>query len=119
MTNDDLGAITEAEEVTIETRSADRVFRTVIWVSESDGTPYVRSFLGDSGRWYQRAVANPEVALLVGKTRVPFRAVPAADAESVERASRGFLEKYRKGKNLDAMVRPEVLHTTLRLEPAR
>ncbi|MFQ5966543.1 MAG: DUF2255 family protein [Acidimicrobiia bacterium] len=113
----ELELIASAKEVTIETRSPDRVHRTVIWVAVGDETMYVRSFLGDAGRWYQRALADPDVALVVGDTRVAFRAVPATDAESIEHASEGFRRKYPKGRSLDAMVVPEVLHTTLRLEP--
>lgn len=112
-----LELIAAAREVMIETRSGDRVYRTVIWVSSDDETLYIRSFLGDSGRWYQRALSDPQVALIFGDTRVVFSAIPATDAESVKRASAGFLRKYPKSRSLDAMVVPEVLHTTLRLEP--
>ena len=113
--NVDLLAV--AKEVRIETRSGDRVYRTVIWVAAENERLYVRSVRGDSGRWHQRAVTNPEVALIVGDTRVAFRAIPATDDESIEQASEGFLRKYPKGRSLDAMVLSEVLHTTLRLEP--
>ena len=114
---EDLDLLATAKEVTIETRSGDHVYRTVIWVVADNETLYVRSVLGDSGRWYQRALTNPEVALTVGDTRVVFRAIPATDDESVMNASEGFLRKYPKGRSLDAMVVPEVLYTTLRLEP--
>lgn len=112
-----LELLAAANEVTIETRSGDRVYRTVIWLAAENERLYVRSVRGDSGRWYQRAVTDPEVALTVGATRVAFRAIPASDDESVRQASEGFLRKYPKGGSLDAMVLPEVLHTTLRLEP--
>ena len=114
---EDIDLLAAAKEATIETRAGDRVYRTVIWVAAENERLYVRSVRGDSGRWYQRAVTDPEVALIVGDTRVAFRAVPAKDDESIRQASEGFLRKYPKGKSLDAMVLPEVLHTTLRLEP--
>ncbi len=114
---EDLDLLAAANEVTIETRSGDRVYRTVIWVAVENERLYVRSVRGDSGRWYQRALTDPEVALTVEDTRVAFRAIPATDDESVRQASEGFLRKYPKGGSLDAMVLPEVLHTTLRLEP--
>ena len=114
----DLEQIAAAKEVTIETRAGDRAIGTVIWVVEHDGTLYVRSFLGDHGKWYQRAVADPNVTLVAGDIRVAFQAIPATDEQSVEGASEGFRSKYRPGRSLDAMLVPEVLHTTLRLEPA-
>jgi hypothetical protein len=45
------------------------------------------------------------------------RAVPAADATSIERASREYLSKYGSSPYAEPMVRSEVLPTTLRLEP--
>ncbi len=114
---ENLDLLAAAREVTIETTSGDRVYRTVIWVAAGDERLYVRSVRGDSGRWYQRALTNPEVALIVGDTRVAFRVEPATDDESIRGASEGFLRKYPAGSSLDAMVLPEVLHTTLRLEP--
>jgi hypothetical protein len=43
--------------------------------------------------------------------------VPATDPESIRRTSDGFVRKYKPGRSLDSMVRPEVLDTTLRLDP--
>ena len=113
----DVELIAASQEVLIETRAGTRTFRTVIWVVVDEGTLFIRSFLGDTARWYRRAIADPEVALVVGDTTVSFLAVPATDDDSVRRASDGFHRKYRKGRNLDAMVRSEVLQTTLRLDP--
>jgi hypothetical protein len=48
---------------------------------------------------------------------VPVRAIPAADSGSVERASREYLRKYRRSPYARSVVRPEILSTTLRLEP--
>jgi hypothetical protein len=114
---EDVELLAAANEVLIETEAGDHVYQTVIWVVEGGGSLYVRSFVGDSGRWYQRALTNPRVALVAGDTRVVFQAVPADDDESVRQASEGFLEKYPAGRSLDAMLLPEVLHTTLRLDP--
>ena len=41
----------------------------------------------------------------------------AVDDESVRRASDGFIQKYPAGRSVDAMVDPDVLHTTIRLDP--
>ncbi|MGH8928244.1 MAG: DUF2255 family protein [Acidimicrobiia bacterium] len=112
-----LNLIAVTKEVRVETRSGDRVYRTVIWVAVQDGTIFVRSVRGPAGRWYQRALADPDIALKVGRTRILARAVPATDATSVELASAGFRAKYPRSRSLDSMMRPETLPTTLRLDP--
>jgi len=43
---------------------------------------------------------------------------PAADAASVEACSAGLRRKYRRSYSLRSMLRPEILDTTLRLDPA-
>ncbi len=114
---EELEAIARAKEVVIETRSGGRVFRTVIWVVVDGEDVFVRSVRGEAGRWYQRALAEPEVTLGVGKERFQFTAKGANDPESVDRVSEGLRRKYSPGRSLDAMLRLEVLGTTLLLEP--
>lgn len=101
----------------IETRSGDRVYPTVVWVVVDGPEVFLRSVDGAEGRWYRRAVADAEVTLVVGSTRLDARAVPATDPASVERASAGYRRKYATGPSLDAMLAEAVLDTTLRLEP--
>jgi hypothetical protein len=48
---------------------------------------------------------------------VPVQAGPAKDSASVERVSREYLGKYRTSSYAQAMVQPDTLPTTLRLEP--
>jgi hypothetical protein len=117
LSTQDLERISGASEVVIETRSGDRIFGTVIWVAIDQGDVFVRSVRGHAGRWFQRALADPEVTLRVGDTRFRFLAESAADDESVQRTSDGLSAKYPKGRSLDAMLRPEVLDTTLLLQP--
>jgi hypothetical protein len=117
LSSEDLGRIAGAREVLIETRSGARRIRTVIWVAVDDGDVLVRSVRGEGGQWYRRAVADPEVSLVVGKDRYPFRAVPVADPDDIERTSDALRLKYPPGRSLDSMLRPEVLGTTLLLEP--
>lgn len=116
-TDEELELIDRTEEVSIETRSGDRVYRTVIWVVVDNGTVYVRSFKGKAARWYQRALADPDVTLDLGDVRIAARAISAIDDESVAAASDGLRRKYQNDRSLDAMVAPDVLDTTLRLEP--
>jgi hypothetical protein len=115
----DLAALDAAEEIEVETQSADGVeHRTIVWPVVRDGTPYLRSYRGPSGRWYREALANPDVAVLVDGRRLPARAVPAADAASIEACSAALRAKYRGDGSLDAMLAEDTLPTTLRLEPA-
>ena len=107
-----------AKEIRVETRSATgEVHKTIVWPLVRDGVVYLRSYKGPSGRWYREALADPGVALLFDRRRLPARAVPAADAASVEACSAALREKYRRSYSLDAMLDPDVLPTTLRIEP--
>ncbi len=115
---EDLQRIAESQEVVIETRSGSLRLRTVIWVVVDDGDVLVRSVRGETGRWYQRALANPEVDLAFGDHRARLTAFPVTDPEIIERMSEGLRRKYRPGRSLDSMLRPEVLGATLRLQPA-
>jgi hypothetical protein len=119
---DTLRLIEEAKEVRIETRRDEDapVHRTTIWVVTVDGTVFVRSVRGEEGRWYREVSANPAAALHVGEDRIPVRAVSAADATTIGAVSEAYREKYGRTSpgSTRAMLQPETLPTTLRLEPA-
>jgi hypothetical protein len=85
-----------------------------------DGDVFVRSVRGEKGRWYREVSANPSAALHVGERRIPVRAVPVTDEPTVGAVSDAYRSKYgrRAPGPTQAMVRPETLRTTLRLEPA-
>jgi hypothetical protein len=117
MTDEQLHEIAVADEVLIETNGERGPKRTIIWVVVEGGEVFVRSVLGENGHWYQRALADPDVALIVNGEHQRFRAVPANDADSVDRVSNGLRAKYPPDRSLDAMIRDEVLATTLRLDP--
>ena len=117
-----LDAPDRTEEVHIETRqgASTPAHETVIWAVVVDGDALVRSVRGEKGRWHREATANPDVTLRVDDRRVPARAVPEADARTIERVSGAIREKYGAsypGPTV-AMLREEVLATTLRLLPA-
>ena len=111
-----LSAIADSQEVVIKTSDGERTAGTIIWTAPHEGEIYIRSYLGDRGVWYKRALVNPEVVLTAGEVSVSMRAVPATDADSIEAATQGFLDKYKPSSSRDAMVADRVLHTTLRLE---
>jgi hypothetical protein len=111
------GAIETAQEIDIETTAGTVTHRTTIWSVVEDGAVYVRSLRGGAGRWYREVTATPEAVVHVGGEAIPVLAVPAPDEESVERASAGYRRKYAGSPYVETMTRPEILATTLRLEP--
>ena len=113
----ELDLIDRTEEVEIETNGAEgAVHRTIIWAVVDDGDVFVRSYRGPNARWYREALADPSVALHVDGLRLPVKAVLASDAGSIERTSTGILRKYAGDPAAKAMVAPELLDLTLRLE---
>lgn len=116
---DVLDLLARTEEVEIETRAPrdGQLHRTIIWVVVEGNEVFIRSVLGATARWYGEVTSAGEGALIAGDRRIPFRAIPAADPDSVERCSQGFREKYARDPSTPSMLRPEVLPTTLRLEP--
>ena len=103
----------------VETHKANGgVRRTTVWPVVDGGEVFIRSWLGERGRWYQEALAQPEqMAVHVAGRRLPVRAVLLSDARSIERCTRGLKAKYAGNPSTPAMVAPDVLRTTLRLEP--
>lgn len=115
-----LKLLDEALEVEIETARLDgSTRRTIIWMVVDRGEVFVRSVRGDRGHWFQSALGGDEpIHLTVGDQRVLVSAQPADDAESIKRCSRALELKYAGDPALQSMLRPMVLDTTLRLQPA-
>ncbi len=115
-----LDRLAEVEEVEIETtRRAGGTRRTIIWVVVDGNDAFIRSVRGAGGRWYQEIVADPRAVLHVpGLAPLAVRAFDATDDASVERCSRELERKYAADPSARAMVSPDVVSTTLRLEPA-
>jgi hypothetical protein len=116
---DVLERMASTKEVRIETRRAPDgpVHKTIIWVVIDDGRAYVRTFRGAGSRWYREALGDQDCALLIGRDRYPLRIVSVSDPTVVEAVSRGFWAKYPRSRSTAAMVRDEVLETTLELLP--
>jgi hypothetical protein len=89
----------------------------ITWVVAAGGEVYLRSVRGAKGRWYQDLKAGGPAFLEVQGRQIAVQAIPAGDAESIDRASRAYLTKYRSSPYAEPMVHAEVLPTTLRLEP--
>jgi hypothetical protein len=116
-----LNLLDETQEVRIETRrdEGSPVHRTIIWVVVVDGEVFVRSVRGPNGRWYREMSGNPAGALHAGDRRIPVRAAPATDAPTTRAVSEAIRSKYERDwpGPTAAMVRPDVLPTTLKLSP--
>ena len=89
----------------------------VIWVVVADDEVFVRSVRGSKGRWYRDLAAGGSATLECAARRLMVQARPESDPAAVARASREYLRKYQRSPYAQAMVKSEVLPTTLRLEP--
>ncbi len=105
-------------EVDVETeRLSGESRRTTIWVVVDEGEVFIRSWLGERGRWYRDALRSPgRLTLRVAGQRVPVTARHVDDPALIERCSRALARKYRGDPSTPAMLAPEVLGSTLLLE---
>lgn len=107
-------------EVRIDTPRLDGTRRTtIIWVVVDGADVFVRSYKGARGGWWQAATefADDLQLVLDSGRRIPVRAVPAVDDESIARCSAGFESKYASDPSTPFMLLPLTLGTTLRLIP--
>ena len=119
MTNFDadiLSELRDLREVAIRTEKHPKN-AVVIWVVVADDQLLVRSVRGANGRWYKDLAAGGPATLEFAGRRLAVQAVPEQDPGAVDRASREYLRKYQPRPYAQAMVKSEVLPTTLRLEP--
>jgi len=89
----------------------------VIWVVVPDDEVFVRSVRGTKGRWYRDLATGGFATFEFAGRRLGVQAFPASDADAIARASREYLRKYQPSPYAQAMVRAEVLPTTMRIEP--
>jgi hypothetical protein len=117
--SEELDLIDRAKEVEIETQRQDGTpQKTPIWAVVDDGRVFIRTWKGaERTAWFRHIRRNPSVALHVAGRRLTVTAIPADDPDSIERTSDGFRRKYAGDPAANSMVRPEILDTTIRLEP--
>ncbi len=113
---DTLSALRDVQQPRIRTDKHPQT-AVIIWVVVESGEVFVRSWLGAKGRWYKDLAAGGHATLEFAGRRLSVQAVPAGDDASIDRASREILRKYRHSSHAQEMVRPEIVPTTLRLEP--
>lgn len=113
---DTLRELRDVRELAIRTEQHPKS-AVVIWVVVADNEVFVRSVRGPKGRWYRDlAVGGPATLEFAGR-RLPVQANPVSDPAAIARTSQEYLRKYQPSPYAESMVRPEVLSTTLRLEP--
>src|SRR5437660_9403472 len=111
-----LRELRDVQEVAIRTDKHPKT-AVVIWVVVADDEVFARSVGGTKGRWYRDLAAGGPATLEFAGRRLAVQAVPASEPDAVARASHEYLRKYRPSPYAQAMVKSEVLLTTLRLEP--
>jgi hypothetical protein len=113
---DTLDELRQLQEVAIRTEKHPGT-AVVIWVVVVDDEVFVRSVRGPQGRWYRDLATGGPARLEFAGRRLAVQTIPVTDPAAVGRASREYLRKYQPSPYAQAMVQPEVLPTTLRLEP--
>jgi hypothetical protein len=98
---------------TLEVHVATPQKRLPIWAVVVDGEAYVRSYRGERGAWYRRALREGRLEIEGVKARVE----PERDRDLNARISDAFRAKYGRHspRSTEAMVTAEVAATTLRL----
>ena len=116
---DTLTRLRDEQEVRIETRRArGNLHRTIIWVVvDASDRVLMRSYRGAGARWYREATAASAAALVIGASTIPVRLEPATDPERLAACSAELERKYAGDPATPAMVRDEVLDTTIELHP--
>jgi hypothetical protein len=118
-----LDQLRETREIEIETtRKNGDTSRAIIWVVVDGDDVFVRSEYGDDGWWYRHLKARPDAVVHIRGQKappIPVHAVVADDPESIERCNEAIRTKYRSSAaSVRAMLKPEILHATVRLDPA-
>jgi hypothetical protein len=111
-----LGFLRTTQEVGI--RTGKRPDHTVIiWAVAVGDAAFVRSVRGPAGKWYKTISADGRATIEINDRLVPVRAIAVSDAPTIEAVSAEYLRKYAASPYAQAMVKPETLPTTLRIEP--
>src|SRR5262249_54353100 len=112
---DTLRELHDLREVAIRTEKHPDT-AVVIWVVVADDEVFLRSVTGAKGRWYRDLAAGGPATLEFAGRRLARQATRVTAPAAVARAGREYLGKSQPSPYAQAMVRPEVLPTTLRLQ---
>ena len=92
--------------------------RTPIWIVAVDDNLYVRSWKGEAGIWYQRALRHGIGSIVTGGQRRHVHFTPINDAGINARIDEAYQRKYGKSSYTEAMTQPPAASSTMRLDPA-
>lgn len=110
--------IRETDEVRIEPEGGDGPHAPVtIWAVTAGRDLYVRSYLAGKGTWYRAVLKSGRAVLHVGRRRIDVRVVPDKSPSLIELVNRAYRRKYGRFGETEAMLKPSVAATTLRLLP--
>ncbi|RXZ47680.1 DUF2255 family protein [Agromyces fucosus] len=120
-TAEELDRVGAADELQIASRRADGSLRpfVTIWVARVGDELFVRSAYGPGNPWFRRAQASGAGRIRAGGVErdVAFVEPPADVHEAVDAAYHAKYDRYGP-KIVGTVVGPQVIATTLRLEPA-
>lgn len=108
-------------EVDIETHPPANAppHRTIIWVVvDPQDRVLIRSYRGATARWYREVTSGTPTALVIGDEVVSVAVEHARDEDRIRACSAELERKYAGDPATPAMVRDDVLETTLELRPA-
>jgi hypothetical protein len=117
---DELDQIARTGEVTVTTRRADgrSAASVTIWVVVVDDEVYVRSYRGEAGGWYRRAVRDGRARIAAIGLGHDVAVAPASRIRH-ERIDAAYHAKYDPSPYTRTMVAPAAAATTLQLTPRR
>lgn len=116
---EDLERIGAAREIDVATTRRDGSLGkpVIVWAVRNGNEIYLRSYRGDTGVWYRRALANPNgrISLDGIEREVVFEHIGRNLAAEIDAA---YWDKYGDLPTyVEAMVSDEVRATTLRVVP--
>ena len=108
--------VRETDEVRIEPEGGDSPHTPVtIWAVTVGRSVYVRSYLASRGKWYRALLKSGRAILHVGRRQIHVRVVHDKSPSVIELVNRAYRRKYGRYEETDAMLKPSVAATTLRL----
>lgn len=120
-TTEELDRIGGADELQIASRRTDGSLRpfVTIWVARVGDDLYVRSAYGPGNPWFRRAQKSGTGRIRAGGVErdVVFAEPPAGVHGAVDEAYHAKYDRYGP-KIVGTVVGPQVVETTLRLDPA-
>ena len=105
-------------EIHVVVHNGDEEARTPIWIVTAGGAPYVRSYRAETGHWYQHVRAECAANVEIGDDIVDATVHKVTDPAVFAAVSAAYRTKYAGEAEVDDMVSPPVVATTLELRPA-